>query len=74
MNTTPQQIDIWLALPSEHQRLEFKESKKQFDNHKLYKYCVALANEGGGILLLGVTDKHPRKVVGTDAKFLGASM
>jgi len=24
---TPQQIDIWLASPSEHQRLEFKEAK-----------------------------------------------
>ena len=67
MNTTLQQIDTWLNAPSEHQRLEFKEAKTQLDNRQLYKYCVALANEGGGHLLLGVTDKPPRLVVGTTA-------
>ena len=65
MASTPAQIDLWLQSPSEHQRLEFKEAKNQYDNAKLYKYCVALANEGGGILLLGVSDRPPRKVVGT---------
>ena len=29
--------------------------------------CVALANEGGGRMILGVTDKPPRRVVGTKA-------
>ena len=53
--------------PSEHQRLEFKEAKNQYDNTKLQRYCVALANEGGGLLLLGVTDKPPRRVVGSAA-------
>jgi len=67
MNTTPEQIDLWRQSPSEHQRLEFKEAKTQFDNRKLYEYCVALANEGGGRLLLGVEDKPPRTVVGTRA-------
>jgi predicted HTH transcriptional regulator len=52
---------------SEHQRLEFKEAKQQYDNTKLFKYCVALANEGGGTLLLGITDKPPRRVVGSAA-------
>ncbi|MDB2687585.1 hypothetical protein N9Y42_10275, partial [Mariniblastus sp.] len=33
----------------------------------LYKYCVALANEGGGHLLMGIADKPPRPVVGTAA-------
>ncbi len=47
--------------------MEFKEAKAQYDNTKLFKYCVALANEGGGILLLGVTDKVPRRVVGSAA-------
>lgn len=47
--------------------MEFKEAKTQFDNRKLYKYCVALANEGGGYLLLGIEDQPPRKVVGTAA-------
>ena len=65
--TTPAQIDLWLASPTEHQRLEFKEAKEQFDQQKLYRYCVALANEGGGLLVLGVTDKKPRRVVGTRA-------
>ena len=67
MPTTIQQIDSWRATCSEHQRLEFKEAKTQFDNRKLYKYCVALANEGGGYLLLGIEDQPPRKVVGTAA-------
>lgn len=67
--TTPEQIDLWRQATSEHQRLEFKEAKLQFDNRKLYEYCVALANEGGGRLLLGIADKPPRQVVGTQAFF-----
>lgn len=67
MPTTIYQIDAWRAARSEHQNLEFKEAKAQFDNRKLYKYCVALANEGGGYLLLGIEDVPPRKVVGTAA-------
>ncbi len=67
MRTTPEQIDLWRSASSEHQRLEFKEAKTQFDNRKLYKYCVAIANEGGGFLLLGVSNTHPRFVVGTTA-------
>ncbi len=67
MATTISQIDAWRAARSEHQNLEFKEAKTQFDNRKLYKYCVALANEGGGHLLLGIEDQPPRKVVGTSA-------
>lgn len=65
--TTPAQIDLWRQTHSEHQRLEFKEAKNQFDNRILYEYCVALANEGGGFLVLGVADKPPRPVVGTHA-------
>jgi ATP-dependent DNA helicase RecG len=67
MNTTPEQIDLWREAPSEHQRLEFKEAKRQFDTRRLSDYCVALANEGGGVLLLGVADRPPRAVVGTQA-------
>jgi predicted HTH transcriptional regulator len=67
MTTTPAQIDRWLQASSEHERLEFKEAKAQFDNRRLCEYCVALANEGGGHLLLGVSDKPPRSVVGTQA-------
>jgi predicted HTH transcriptional regulator len=64
---TPEQIDLWRKSPSEHQRLEFKEAKTQFDSTKLHRYCVALANEGGGIMLLGVKDRPPREIVGSQA-------
>lgn len=67
MSTTIEQINLWRSVKSEHQKLEFKEAKTQFDNGKLYKYCVAIANEGGGYLLLGIEDRPPRKVVGTAA-------
>ncbi len=67
MNTTPEQIDLWCAVKREHQKLEFKAAKTQFDKKKLYKYCVAIANEGGGHLVLGITDKPPRRVVGSAA-------
>lgn len=67
MTTTPEQVDLWRRSPSEHQRLEFKEAKQQFDGRRLNEYCVALANEGGGILLMGVADAPPRPVVGTQA-------
>lgn len=65
--TTPEEIDSIIQTPHEGQHLEFKEAKAQFDFTKLLKYCVALSNEGGGLLLLGITDKTPRKVVGSAA-------
>ena len=61
MATTPEQLNNLLAIRSENQRLEFKEAKVQFDNKKIYKYCVAIANEGGGKLILGVSDQTPKK-------------
>lgn len=62
----------WLSIAAESERLEFKEAKQQIDTAKLLRYCVALANEGGGHLVLGVKDKPPRHVVGTQA-FAAAS-
>ena len=67
MSITTAQINLWLETPAETQNLEFKEAARQFDTEKLCKYCVALANEGGGHLLLGITDKIPRKVIGSQA-------
>jgi len=67
MSVTADHIDRWRAAPSEHQHLEFKEAKTQYDWKKLLEYCVALANEGGGHLVLGIADKPPRPVVGTAA-------
>ena len=67
MPITSEQINNWLTIHSETEQLEFKEAKRQFDNVKLFKYCVAIANEGGGHLVLGITDEKPRSVVGTSA-------
>lgn len=64
---TLEQLNRWLLDVPENEHLEFKEAKQQFDTGKLLKYCVALANEGGGYLVLGVSDKPPRRVVDTQA-------
>jgi ATP-dependent DNA helicase RecG len=66
MITTLQQLKKWIRL-AESEHLEFKQASRQFDSEKLTHYCVALANEGGGKLILGVTDKSPRQVAGTEA-------
>lgn len=57
----------WLDAPAESERLEFKRAEKQFGAQDARRYCAALANEGGGHLVLGVTDQPPRTVVGTSA-------
>lgn len=67
MSITVEQIDAWRSVPSEHKGLEFKEAKSQFDSRKICRYCVAIANEGGGYLLLGIQDQRPRYIVGTSA-------
>lgn len=54
-----------MLLESESEHLEFKEAKNDYDFDKLTDYCCALANEGGGSIILGVTDKKPRRIVGT---------
>ena len=64
---TSLQIDLWRRAPSESQILEFKEAKSSFDREKLAQYIVAIANEGGGNLVLGISDSPPRSVVGTKA-------
>ncbi len=67
MATTLEELGALMIKPREVEGLEFKEAKTQYDSTKLFKYCVAIANEGGGKLILGVTDELPRKVVGTQA-------
>lgn len=64
MKITVEELERLMRLPSEDEHLEFKEAKSNFDKGKLFKYCVALANERGGRLILGVTDRPPRRVVG----------
>ena len=64
---TLKQLNEWLAIPQEDKHLEFNEAKTRYNFEKLVKYCVALANEGGGEIILGITDKAPRHIVGTQA-------
>ena len=51
METTSQQLKEWIRR-EESEHLEFKQAGRQFDSEKLTRYCVALANEGGGKLIL----------------------
>ncbi len=51
----------------EGERLEFKSAQTSYAFDKLAEYCAALANEGGGKIVLGVTDRRPRQIVGTSA-------
>lgn len=61
-----EQLRAWME-GREDEHLEFKEAKARFDFEELVKYACALANERGGRMILGVTDKRPRRVVGTAA-------
>ena len=51
----------------EGEHVQFKEAKNRFDFGEAAKCCCALANNGGGALVFGITDKRPRKVVGSAA-------
>jgi ATP-dependent DNA helicase RecG len=51
----------------EGENYQFKEWKNKDDLKEAVKICCALANCGGGKLILGVTDKRPRKIVGSTA-------
>jgi ATP-dependent DNA helicase RecG len=66
MTVAIEKLQKWLDA-GEEEHLEFKEAKTNFHFGTLVKYCVALANEGGGKMVLGVTDKVPRTVVGSQA-------
>jgi len=66
MTTAREQFEAILAAP-EGTRIEFKSASGGFHFDKLVEYCAAIANEGGGQIVLGVTDQRPRSVVGTAA-------
>jgi len=69
MNPDPSKIDLleeWMQ-DKEGEHLEFKEAKGGFHFENLCHYAAALANEGGGKIILGVTDDRPRRVVGSKA-------
>jgi ATP-dependent DNA helicase RecG len=67
MPTPLAELERWLSAPREDEHLEFKEAKQGYEFQKALDYCVALANEGGGKLVLGVTNARPRRIVGTAA-------
>ena len=46
---------------------QFKEAKNRYDFEDALKCCCALSNSGGGKFILGITDKRPRRVVGSNA-------
>ena len=50
---------------SENEHIEYKAASTQYDLDKTMRYCVALANENGGKLILGVNDN--RNIVGSTA-------
>ncbi len=66
MSEPLQRLAQWMEAP-EDEHLEFKEARRQFGLEDLIRYCCALANERGGRIILGVTDRRPRRVVGTAA-------
>ena len=51
-------LQRWMSAPKETEHLEFKEAKATFDSLKLVRYCAALANEGGGHLVMGVRTRR----------------
>lgn len=69
MITTIEEFERWMSVPVEHENLEFKSATASGGIHfdRVLKYCVAISNESGGKLILGVTDGRPRRVVGTQA-------
>ena len=66
MSLDVHRLNELLAQP-ESEHLEFKKATNTFHLDDVYSYTVALANELGGKLILGVDDTVPRKVVGTRA-------
>lgn len=67
MATSVPEINALLTIRSESEHLEFKKAENHYEFEELVDYCVALANEGGGRIILGITDRPPRTVVGTKA-------
>jgi ATP-dependent DNA helicase RecG len=57
-------VERWLAT-REDEHIELKEAKRSYSFDKLVRYCAALANEGGGTIVLGISPKLPRRVVGS---------
>lgn len=66
MISKPMKLEALLEA-KEGEQYQFKEAKNKFDFGEAARCCCALANCGGGKLVFGITDKRPRKVVGSHA-------
>lgn len=66
MTVSQEQITAWLNA-KEDTHVEFKSAREQMDSQDIVNYCVALSNEGGGHLVLGITPKIRRRICGTNA-------
>lgn len=49
----------------ENRNFELKEAKDSFSFNELLKYCSAISNEGGGIIIFGIRDN--KEIIGTKA-------
>ena len=56
-----------MLIAKEGENFEFKTAENRFSYTELQKYASAISNEGGGKIVFGITDKRPRKVVGSKA-------
>ena len=54
MTTSIEELTGWMNVPAEHENLEFKAATASGGIHgeRIFKYCVAISNEGGGKLIL----------------------
>ncbi len=57
----------WMLDAKEGENIEFKRAENAFEFDELTRYACAISNRGGGYIVLGVTDKRPRQVVGSRA-------
>jgi len=66
------QLRKMMFLPAETEWIEFKEAKNDYGFDKIGKYFSALSNEANlhgkpaGWLIFGITDRPPRKIVGSN--------
>ncbi|NCC83148.1 MAG: transcriptional regulator [Clostridia bacterium] len=66
MNSDFNSLEELLSAP-EGEHLQFKEANNRFSYTEALKICCALSNCGGGKPVLGIKDKRPRVVVGSNA-------
>lgn len=62
MTTLDEAALVTMISADEHERLEFK--RTLLSTKDITEYAVALGNEGGGWLIMGVTNSKPRAIVG----------